>query len=258
MAVRREQVRVEVHVDEPLVDLGDAVLKPARYVEILFGRKRHGRQLSLRDRHAVELAERAKGGDDDRARAGQPHLRRDGRPDGELAGLVIRGRIDATGGEARMSRVEQGNRAALRVDRQPRRPRDGHLGEALLEREGDGAPAVAVGGIARQRRSRIYARGHPPEVRRARRARRASGPRPYSHVLETTRPKCSAYSRLRCFFDFPDPRRRILFGRSVTRQPRMIAPTSSSDAWYCGSVSGTSAVNSARIARRPLAGSVIL
>ena len=49
----------------------------------------------------------------------------------------------------------------------------------------------------------------------------------------------------------------MVVGTSASRNPRSAAPSSSSEAWYWGWCSGTAAVTSARIARRPLAGSVI-
>jgi hypothetical protein len=55
----------------------------------------------------------------------------------------------------------------------------------------------------------------------------------------------------------PAVRRRMTPGRSVTRNPRRAAPTSSSAAWNWGWCNGTSAGTSERIARSPKDGSVM-
>src|SRR3954466_15939504 len=49
----------------------------------------------------------------------------------------------------------------------------------------------------------------------------------------------------------------MLIGSSTTPAPRAVTPSSSSDDWYCGSLSGTEHARSARIARKPNDVSVI-
>jgi hypothetical protein len=68
----------EVHGDEPLVDLDDAVLKPGRDGELLLlDGEDEGGLGGERDGDVVELHQAAQGGHDDRAGSGQADLPRD-------------------------------------------------------------------------------------------------------------------------------------------------------------------------------------
>ena len=78
--MRRHEFFVEVHVDQAFVDLRHTVLQTSADAQLVFlDRQDQARQNLARDRHVVELAQRAHRRCDNRARTGQPDLTRDAR-----------------------------------------------------------------------------------------------------------------------------------------------------------------------------------
>src|SRR4029450_8478693 len=109
-ALLRHPLGGEVHVNQPFVDLNNAVLQPGGDAQLVGP---HGEgQLPLdlaRDGHAVEVHQTAEGGDDDGAGAGQADLPRNVAviADGEVALVQGKPLADAVLDELLDGRLDQ-------------------------------------------------------------------------------------------------------------------------------------------------------
>ena len=194
-------LRAEVHVHQPLVGLRDPILQSRRHAQLVALDRQHQRWLDhQRHVHGVELHETTQRGGDDRARPRQADLARDVGVIADREVLIVQrhtGRA-AVVDESLDGGLDQPDAAVIPVQRHVERqildaakPGAIFLGQhdldgvPLVEHdfrrevandEREGPAAIAVGGIADQRRPRVGALAD--DVHRTRRSTnaRSAGP----------------------------------------------------------------------------------